>query len=103
MLAPQCKKALYKQGEGKKMEGIGYWFGFILMGGIIGWLAGFIVKGRGFGAFGDVVVGIVGAFVGSVVFTALGYATTSAMRAFIVALAGAVLLVTATRYFKRIV
>lgn len=36
----------------------------LLIGGIAGWLAGLIMKGRGFGVLGNIVIGIVGAFVG---------------------------------------
>ena len=39
----------------------------LLVGGIAGWLAGLVMKGRGFGILGNIVVGIVGAFVGSFV------------------------------------
>jgi uncharacterized membrane protein YeaQ/YmgE (transglycosylase-associated protein family) len=35
----------------------------LLVGAIAGWLAGVIVKGAGFGLVGNIVVGIVGAFV----------------------------------------
>ncbi len=37
---------------------------FLLVGLIAGWLAGKIVEGHGFGTIGDIVVGIVGAFIG---------------------------------------
>ena len=33
----------------------------LLIGGIAGWLAGVLMKGRGFGILGNIVVGIVGA------------------------------------------
>lgn len=36
----------------------------IIVGLIAGWLAGQIMKGGGFGLIGDIVVGIVGAFIG---------------------------------------
>ena len=36
----------------------------IVVGIIAGWLAGQIVRGGGFGIIGDLVVGIVGAFIG---------------------------------------
>ena len=40
--------------------------GVILVVGLIaGWLAGQIIKGTGFGIIGDLVIGILGAFVGS--------------------------------------
>ena len=42
----------------------GYWLWFFFIGGVIGWLAGLITRGRGFGIIGDVVIGIVGAMLG---------------------------------------
>jgi len=37
---------------------------FIIIGGVAGWLAGVILKGRGFGMLGNILVGIVGALIG---------------------------------------
>lgn len=37
---------------------------WILLGAIAGWLAGKLVKGRGFGLFGNIIVGIIGSFLG---------------------------------------
>ena len=42
------------------------------VGLIAGWLAGQIVQGTGFGIVGDLIIGIVGAFIGSWVFPQLG-------------------------------
>ena len=78
-----------------------YLFGFLLMGGVIGWLAGFIMKGRGFGVIGDVVVGIVGAFLGGALFRILGESTYNPLGGFVTALAGSVALVVVTRLIKR--
>jgi uncharacterized membrane protein YeaQ/YmgE (transglycosylase-associated protein family) len=36
----------------------------ILVGIVAGWLAGIIVDGGGFGLIGDLIVGVIGAFVG---------------------------------------
>ena len=44
----------------------------LLIGAIAGWLAGQIVRGTGFGLIGDIIVGIVGAFVGGWIFRQLG-------------------------------
>ncbi len=41
---------------------------FLLIGIIAGWLAGNIMKGGGFGLIGDLVVGVVGSFIGSYLF-----------------------------------
>jgi uncharacterized membrane protein YeaQ/YmgE (transglycosylase-associated protein family) len=38
---------------------------FIIVGGVAGWLAGLVVRGRGFGLIGDIVVGIIGALLAS--------------------------------------
>jgi uncharacterized membrane protein YeaQ/YmgE (transglycosylase-associated protein family) len=48
------------------MEG-DYQMGFItwiIVGAIAGWLAGKVVKGRGFGLLGNIIVGVVGALLG---------------------------------------
>ena len=39
---------------------------FLIVGVVAGWLAGMLVKGGGFGLLGDLVVGVIGAFVGEV-------------------------------------
>jgi uncharacterized membrane protein YeaQ/YmgE (transglycosylase-associated protein family) len=36
---------------------------FIIVGAIAGWLAGQVVRGRGFGLIGDIVIGILGALI----------------------------------------
>ena len=35
----------------------------LIVGAVAGWLAGLIVRGGGFGLIGDIIVGIVGAFI----------------------------------------
>lgn len=37
---------------------------WLVIGAVAGWLAGLLVKGGGFGLLGDIVVGIIGAFIG---------------------------------------
>jgi uncharacterized membrane protein YeaQ/YmgE (transglycosylase-associated protein family) len=44
----------------------------LFVGLVAGWLAGKIVRGAGFGIIGDILVGIVGAFVASFLFPRLG-------------------------------
>jgi uncharacterized membrane protein YeaQ/YmgE (transglycosylase-associated protein family) len=44
---------------------------FILIGLIAGALAGRVVSGHGYGALGDIVVGIIGAFLGGWLFATL--------------------------------
>jgi uncharacterized membrane protein YeaQ/YmgE (transglycosylase-associated protein family) len=45
----------------------------IIVGIIAGWLAGKIVEGGGFGIIGDLVVGIIGAFIGDWLLTRLNF------------------------------
>ncbi len=45
---------------------------WLLIGAVAGWLAGLVVKGGGFGLVGNIVVGILGAFVGGWLFPQLG-------------------------------
>ena len=44
----------------------------LFVGLIAGWLAGKIVRGTGFGIIGDILVGIAGAFISSLLFPRLG-------------------------------
>jgi uncharacterized membrane protein YeaQ/YmgE (transglycosylase-associated protein family) len=41
---------------------------WLLIGAVAGWLAGTIVRGGGFGLIGNIVVGIIGSFVGGWLF-----------------------------------
>ena len=80
---------------------IGYWIWFLFIGGVVGWLAGLIVRGRGFGLIGDIVVGIIGAILGGWLGRVMGIYPGSSFGAFLVALAGAVILVGLTRLVVR--
>ena len=45
---------------------------WLVVGAVAGWLAGTVVKGGGFGLPGDIIVGIIGAFVGGWLLPQLG-------------------------------
>ncbi len=75
---------------------------FLLIGAVAGWLAGLIVKGFGFGIVGNIVVGIVGAFIAGYLFPALNVTLGSGIvGAIIHATIGAVLLLLVVRVLKR--
>ena len=38
---------------------------WVAIGAIAGWIAGFILHGKGFGTIGNIIVGIIGSFLGS--------------------------------------
>ena len=67
---------------------------WILVGLIAGWLAGKIVRGKGFGVLADIVLGILGAFIGGWLMRVLGFAGYGGLLyTILVATIGAVLLV----------
>lgn len=65
---------------------------FLAVGALAGWLAGIIIKGRGFGLIGNIIVGIVGAVLGGFVFGLLGIVTGGLLGSIIMATIGAVIL-----------
>jgi uncharacterized membrane protein YeaQ/YmgE (transglycosylase-associated protein family) len=74
----------------------------ILIGIAAGWLAGQIMKGRGWGLAGDLVLGILGSIVGRGLFALLGlYSGGSLVGELVVATVGAMALVALARYLKR--
>ena len=78
------------------------WVWFFVVGGVIGWLAGLITTGRGFGIVGDIAVGVVGAMLGGWMASGFGLsAGGGGMGGFLIALAGAVILVGLTRLVTR--
>ena len=45
---------------------------FLIVGLLAGWIAGQLTRGSGFGLLGNLLVGVIGAFVGGVLFWVLG-------------------------------
>ncbi|MFZ9148888.1 GlsB/YeaQ/YmgE family stress response membrane protein [Vulcanococcus sp.] len=74
--------------------------GFLIVGVIAGWLAGVLVKGGGFGLFGDLVVGILGAFIGGFLFGG-GLLGGGLVGSILVATLGAVILLVVVRVLKK--
>ena len=75
---------------------------FLVVGVVAGWLAGVLVKGGGFGVIGDLVVGVIGAFLGGWLFTAFGASAGGGLLgSIVVATIGAVVLLLIVRLIKR--
>jgi uncharacterized membrane protein YeaQ/YmgE (transglycosylase-associated protein family) len=75
---------------------------WLVIGAIAGFLAGLIVKGGGFGLLGDIVVGIIGAFVGGWLLPRLGIHFGAGMISIIAsATIGAVVLLLVLRLIRR--
>lgn len=74
----------------------------LIIGAIAGWLAGLIMKGSGYGLLINIILGIVGAFVGSWLFGALGISIASGLLgSLITAVIGAVVVLFIAGLFKR--
>lgn len=65
---------------------------FLLIGLIAGWLAGQIMKGRGFGLLGNLIVGMLGALLGGFFFRLLGLPTYGLLGSLVTAVVGAIVL-----------
>jgi uncharacterized membrane protein YeaQ/YmgE (transglycosylase-associated protein family) len=71
---------------------------WLIVGAVAGWLAGQFMRGGGYGLIGDIVVGILGAFIGGFVLSLLGIdGSTGLLGSIAVAFLGAVLLIGLTR------
>ncbi len=75
---------------------------FLLVGFIVGWLAGIIMKGRGFGVLGDIIVGVLGAVVGGWLFSVIGLSAYGTLGAMIMALIGAMVFLGLISLIKRV-
>lgn len=70
------------------------WLIVILVGALVGWIASIIMKTDAqMGAIANILVGIVGSALGFWIAGALGVAATGSIVRFLIALAGAVLLI----------
>lgn len=74
---------------------------WIISGIIAGWLAGLIVKGKGFGLIGDLVVGLVGGLIGGWLAGLVGIQATNWLGNVLVAALGGVVLVLIVRLVRR--
>jgi uncharacterized membrane protein YeaQ/YmgE (transglycosylase-associated protein family) len=73
----------------------------LFVGLVAGWLAGQIVRGTGFGIIGDILVGIAGALVASLLFPRLGlHLGTGLVSEIIYSAIGAILLLLIVRLVR---
>lgn len=75
---------------------------FLLIGALAGWLAGQMMKGRGFGVGGNLVVGIVGSILGGTLFKSVGlYPDGGLLSTLITAFVGALVLLVIVGVLKK--
>src|SRR5690606_2710901 len=73
---------------------------FLIIGGLAGWLAGLIMKGRGFGVLANIGIGIVGSFIGGFLFSLRNLSAQGAVGRMVTATVGAVLLLAIVNKLK---
>jgi uncharacterized membrane protein YeaQ/YmgE (transglycosylase-associated protein family) len=74
---------------------------WIITGIIAGWLTGLIVKGRGFGLVGDLIIGLLGGLIGGWLASNFGILVIGWLGHVITAAVGGILLVAIVRVLRR--
>jgi uncharacterized membrane protein YeaQ/YmgE (transglycosylase-associated protein family) len=74
---------------------------FLLIGLAAGWLAGRITKGPSGGLVNDLIVGVIGAFLGGTLFSIIGLSATGLIGSLITATVGAIVLLYLLRTFGK--
>lgn len=75
--------------------------GFLLIGLIAGWIATNFMRGSGMGLVGNLVIGVIGAFVGGFLFRLMGFAAVGLIGHLITATVGAIALLYVVRVLKK--
>jgi uncharacterized membrane protein YeaQ/YmgE (transglycosylase-associated protein family) len=73
---------------------------FLAIGAVAGWIAGQLMKGGGFGLLGNIIIGIVGSFVGGFLFGR--FISGGLIGAIVTATLGAVVLLAVVKLLKKI-
>lgn len=75
---------------------------WIIVGLVAGWATGKIMKGAGYGALMDIVIGIAGAIIGGFLMRTLGFVGSGGMiYTILVAIGGAVILTAVVRFLTK--
>ena len=76
--------------------------GWIVLGIVAGWLAGLIMRGGGYGVIGDLVLGVIGAFVGGFLWSLITHEDVMVgfnLPSLLIAVIGAVVVIAISRLF----
>jgi uncharacterized membrane protein YeaQ/YmgE (transglycosylase-associated protein family) len=65
---------------------------FLLIGLLAGWLAGLLMRGRGFGCIGNVLIGAIGGLIGGFLFQFFDVQFAGILGSLLTALVGAIVL-----------
>jgi uncharacterized membrane protein YeaQ/YmgE (transglycosylase-associated protein family) len=73
---------------------------WLLLGLVAGWLAGKLARGRGFGCITDIILGLIGSYLGGWIFIKLGILGGGFLYSLAAATLGAVILVAIAHAFS---
>jgi len=73
---------------------------WLFLGLVAGWLAGKIARGRGFGCIGDILLGLIGSYIGGWIFIKLGILGGGFLYSLAAATLGAIILVSIAHAFS---
>lgn len=73
----------------------------MLLGAVAGWLAGNLMRGGGFGLLWNIIIGIIGGFIGGWLMSLIGIQKAGLLWELIVAVIGAVVLLFVISLFKK--
>lgn len=76
-------------------------FAFIIIGILAGWIAGLIMRGHGFGMIADLIIGIVGAVIGGLIFDFLDITAYGFIGSLTMSVIGAVVLLGISGVMRR--
>ncbi|PIT97935.1 MAG: GlsB/YeaQ/YmgE family stress response membrane protein [Candidatus Andersenbacteria bacterium CG10_big_fil_rev_8_21_14_0_10_54_11] len=88
-------------GYAKEVSDIPDFIWFLLIGVVAGWLAGLLMRGRGFGILGDMIIDIVGAVIGGLLFGAFGIGAGGLIGSLIMATIGVMIFLFIASLFQR--
>ncbi len=75
---------------------------FLATGAVAGWLAGTIMKGRGFGLLGNILIGVIGGVIGGYLLRMLAMAAGGIVGSIVTATVGAVALLFLIGLIKKV-
>jgi uncharacterized membrane protein YeaQ/YmgE (transglycosylase-associated protein family) len=75
--------------------------GSIIIGLIAGWITGLLMRGSGFGVIADIIIGLVGAVIGRIIFSVFSVAPTGSIGYLTMSVIGAIVLVSVAHLFSR--
>ena len=74
---------------------------FLLIGLLAGWIAAKLMRGEGFGLWGNLALGVIGAFIGGLIFGWLDIRAAGLVGELVAAVIGAIVLLWIVRLFRK--